>query len=56
MKEELPRKEYIRCPRCHQGQLASVGLTCDGESFTHECNCGYLIEEHEWDPIIREED
>lgn len=48
----MHRDEWIRCPECKRPQLAQVVLT-DGpwDFYVHECQCGYIITESDWDKI-----
>ena len=54
---ELVRREYITCPNCKAVSLAAV--THDAwmpfDNYHHECNCGYLIGESEWD-VVRDKE
>jgi len=50
------RKVNIRCPLCQRIQPAQVVLY-DGDpypTYIHECECGYIITESEWDEVSDE--
>ena len=53
--QEIVRREYIRCPSCSAVCFAEVthddGMPFD--NYHHECVCGCMISESEWD-VIRE--
>lgn len=49
--EVIAHLEKIECPECGLIQLAEVEHTEPWWSYVHECKCGYLIGESEWDKI-----
>lgn len=44
--------EKILCPECTRIQLATVEHTLPWPSYFHECECGYMILESEWNPVV----
>lgn len=40
--------EEIVCPACRRGETATVLHTQPWHSYVHECSCGYMILESEW--------
>jgi hypothetical protein len=43
--------EKIKCPKCGKKQTAKVFHTIPCYTYIHECECGYVIMESEWEPI-----
>ena len=41
--------ETIICPECDRIQIATVEHTFPWHSYIHECKCGYVITESEWE-------
>ena len=41
--------EKIICPECNNVQTATVDHTFPWYSYVHECECGYVITESEWE-------
>ena len=44
----MTHEELIICPDCLSVECASVEHTLPFFSYVHECRCGYLITESEW--------
>jgi hypothetical protein len=44
-------EERIICPQCESEQLATVIHTWPWYSYVHECTCGYIIMESEWERV-----
>jgi hypothetical protein len=49
----LVRKEQIRCPSCRVVCNAEVthDVWMPFDNYHHQCVCGYLIGESEWDVV-----
>lgn len=45
------RYELIVCPNCTCHQVAKVEHLWPWDSHVHECKCGYIIMESEWNTI-----
>lgn len=45
--------EQIICPECGNEQTGTVEHTILFASYVHECTCGYIIMESEWNRIIK---
>lgn len=43
--------ERIKCPVCNLEQDAEVELTIPWLTYIHECPCGYVITESDWDTV-----
>lgn len=43
--------ELIKCPECNDNQVATVWHTVPFFSYMHECECGYIITESDWNKI-----
>ena len=43
--------ERIKCPECNRFQKAKVEHTFPWHSYVHECVCGYIIMESEWNHV-----
>ena len=41
--------ETIICPECDRIQIATVEHTFPWHSYVHECECGHVITESEWE-------
>ena len=41
--------ETIKCPECGAIQLATVEHTKPWWTYIHECECGHVITESEWE-------
>ena len=44
--------ETIICPECGRIQIATVEHTFPWHSYIHECKCGYVITESEWEEEV----
>ncbi len=44
-------KERIICPECKAEQEATVEDWGIAFAFYHECKCGHIITESEWEPV-----
>lgn len=49
--EEKFHLEKIRCPECNCEQTAKVIHTVPWHSKVHECECGYIIMESDWNQL-----
>lgn len=43
--------EDIICPECKKVQTAEVKYTVPWWTYIHECKCGYIIMESEWEKL-----
>ena len=43
--------EHVICPGCGKVESAIVEHTLPFYSYVHECNCGYVITESEWEEV-----
>lgn len=43
--------EKIRCPQCKSIQQATVTETPLWNIYVHECECGFVIMESEWERV-----
>ena len=43
--------ELIKCPECLKNQSATVLYTSPFWTYTHECECGFMITESDWEKI-----
>lgn len=46
--------QTIQCPECKSIQQATVEHTVPWPTYIHECSCGHLIMESEWNLIKNE--
>ena len=46
--------DMIKCPKCKSKQVAKVLHTEPWWSYVHECDCGYIITESEWDVVKKD--
>ena len=46
---EKMMERNIRCPKCGKIQKAIVKHKFPFDDYTHECECGYWIQESEWE-------
>lgn len=51
MPETGSHQERIRCAGCGQVVTATVMHTEPWNSYVHECMCGYINMESEWDRV-----
>jgi uncharacterized Zn finger protein len=43
--------ETIRCPSCGSTETATVEHLWPFDSYVHDCKCGYVITESEWNSV-----
>lgn len=60
LKTEQPRKsatesheEMITCPDCLSVEIATVEHSRPFDIYHHECRCGYMITESEWNKAFK---
>lgn len=47
----MNHQETIKCPNCEKHTEATVEHTAPFWSYVHECECGYIITESEWEKV-----
>lgn len=44
--------EQIKCPECNKIKLAKVEHKIPFNSYVHECECGFIIMESDWNVVV----